>query len=317
MTSDVLRLENRDLTVIVDPGRGADVLSLTHRREQLDVLFCSPWRARADAIRAGQPPSTSDPTAGWLEQYRGGWQTLCPNAGPPRAVHGAPVGFHGEASTVPWRVASAAEDRAKMSVELFAVPVRIERTLRLEGATLRVEDHLRNLSPTPLEIDYSSHPALGGAFLEGECLIRTGARRFTSDPDTESALFVPGSEHDWPFARTRDGDSVDLRLVPGPGVHREVFGWLDDFTEHWASVASVQRGLTVRVAWDGQHLPYAWLWQELNHGETFPWYGRARAIAIEPASTQTSGPGRRSVLRLGPQESIDLWLSVGIEDGRA
>ena len=28
-----------------------------------------------------------------MEQYRGGWQTLCPNAGAPRTVHGAPVGF--------------------------------------------------------------------------------------------------------------------------------------------------------------------------------------------------------------------------------
>jgi hypothetical protein len=108
---------------------------------------------------------------------------------------------------------------------------------------------------------------------------------------------------------------VDLRHVPRSGVQREIFGWLHDFSEHWASVTSLDLGLTVRVAWDGRHLPYAWLWQELNATENFPWFQRARAVAIEPASTQTSGSARRSALRLGPGESVDIWLSVGIEDG--
>jgi hypothetical protein len=71
------------------------------------------------------------------------------------------------------------------------------------------------------------------------------------------------------------------------------------------------------MQWDGQHLPYAWLWQEFNATSEFPWYRRARAMAIEPASTQTSGPTRRSALTLIGGASVDLPLSVSLENRSA
>lgn len=309
-----LDLVSPDVLVAVDPGRGADVLSLVDRRTGTDVLFRTPWRERADAVRDGQRPSTSHPVAGWLESYRGGWQTLCPSAGDPRSVHGAPVAFHGEASVVPWAVDDATATTARLSVELFSVPVRIDRTLALRGPELRLTDVLSNVGGTPLEIDYSQHPALGGAFLDGACRIETGAQRFTSDPESGTTVLEPGSEHAWPEATTVSGERLDLREVPPPGSSREVFGWLDRFAGHWASVTNLDLGLAVRIAWDGEHLPYAWLWQELNATDAFPWYRRARALAIEPSSTQTSGPARRSALRLGPRAAVDLSVSVTLED---
>lgn len=311
---ETLELVNTNVSATVDPGRGADVLSLVHRRSGVDVLFSSPWRERADAVRDGQRPSTFDPVASWLEQYRGGWQTLCPNGGEPRVVHGAPVAFHGEASVVPWTVDLAATDHARLHVELFSVPVCISRSIRLDGMTVRCTDTVANLSTTPLEFDYVSHPALGGTFLAGDCEIDTGARRFTCDPGSTATIFEPGSEHRWPEARSRTGESVDLRRVSAPGTSREVFGWLEDFSAFWASVTNTSLGLTVRIEWDGEHLPYAWLWQELNATESFPWYRRGRAVAIEPASMQTSGAFRRSALRLGAEASVDLSVSVGFED---
>ncbi|MBU3068056.1 DUF4432 family protein [Nocardia sp. NEAU-G5] len=316
MSPRTLDLTSPDLQVSIDPGRGADVLSLVHRRTGVDALFRTPWRERADAVRDGQRPSTYDPVAGWLEQYRGGWQTLCPNAGDPRSVHGAPVAFHGEASVVPWRVDEASTGSARLQVELFSIPVRIDRVIELQGPRLHLADTLTNLSDIDLEFDYSSHPALGGPFLDGDCRLDTGARRFTSDPERETAI-DSGSEHRWPEAITTSGERVDLRRIPPRGSSREVFGWLHDFTEHWVSVTNLDLGLTVRLDWDGTHLPYAWLWQELNATQQFPWYGRARAMAMEPASMQTSGPDRRSALHLGPRAAIEIPLSINFDDRSA
>lgn len=313
MSADMLELANDDVEVTVDPGRGADVLTLVDRDSGCDVLFRSPWRARADAIRGGQRPSTHHPVAGWLEQYRGGWQTLCPNGGPPRDVHGAPVGFHGEASAVPWVTDRATTERGDLHVELFSVPVRISRVLELQGAGVRITDTLTNLGRSPLELDYSSHPALGGGLLDGECRLETGARRFTADPDSEATPLEPGSEHTWPLARDREGAPVDLRVLPAPGTAREIFGWLDDFLAPWATVTNPEIGLTVRLDWDGERLPFAWLWQELNATAQFPWYGRARAVAVEPASMQTSGPSRRSVMGLRPGEDVSVWIRCGLD----
>lgn len=307
-----IELASDDIRVDIDPGRGADILALVDRRTGVDVLFRTPWRDRADAIRVGQAPSTTDPTAGWLEGYRGGWQTLCPVAGDPAVVHGAPVSFHGEASIVPWTVDVTGADTARLHVDLFSVPLRIERVVAVDGPRLTVIDTLINLSSVDLRIDYVQHPAFGGPFLEGECVLDTGARMFVNDP-AHDPLFAAGQVIAWPMATALDGSQVDLREVPARGERRELFGWLEDFAEPWASITNRDIGLTVRVEWDGEHLPYAWLWQELESTPTFPWYRRARAVAIEPASVPTGGVDRSSVVVVPASGRLPIGISVTLD----
>lgn len=305
----MIELGNHHISAIIDPKRGSDILSLVDRRSGIDVLFKTPWRARADAIRNGQPRVFSDPRAGWLEQYRGGWQTLSPIGGDPRLVHLAPVAFHGEASVAAWSVEAVTKNSAILSLEMFSVPVRIDRTITVTGSTISVVDTLTNLSSTALEIDYAHHPAFGGAFLEGNCRIETGARRFTSDESTTS-VEKPGSEYLWPMAVSSAGEPMDLRHVPTVGSERELFGWLHDFSEHWASITNLDLGLAADVNWDGTHLPYAWFWQELNASDEFPWFKRARVLAIEPSSMQSGGSSRRSVFQLGPHGHSIVSISI-------
>lgn len=311
MTADLVHLRTAELRATVDPGRGADVLSLVDARTGVDVLFRTPWRARADAVRAGQRPSSADPTAAWLEGYRGGWQMLCPVAGDPRRVHGAPVGFHGEASTVPWTVVDQGPSSLGLVTDLFSVPVRIERTVEARGPAITVVDRLVNLSDVELEIDYAHHPAFGGPFLDGECVLETGARQFTPDPDRAGGRAVPAA---WPTATDSAGAPVDLRRIPAEGAPREVFGWLHDLDAPWATITNPRLGLGVRIGWDAEHLPQAWLWQELGATAGFPWFRRARVVAIEPSSVPTSGPGRRSALRLPPHGRTRVWVGMTFED---
>lgn len=317
--ADFVLLANDHLSLEIDPGRGADILTLTHAPSGLDVLFSAPWRSRANAVRDGRTaPSTSDATSGWLERYRGGWQLLCPNAGAPRVVHGAPVAFHGEASTIRWDVVRASPTAAYLRAELFAVPVIIDRTLTLaaDRPSLTVVDTLHNLSDVDLEIDYVSHPAFGGVFLEGDCHIDTGARRFTADPDTEGNIADAGTSHEWPHVAGRGGTTFDLMELPAVGSRRMVFGWLSDFTDAWATITNRDLGLTVRLEWDATRLPYAWFWQELNHSTGFPWFRRARVMAIEPSSTQTGGPERRSALTLPPYGSVEIPLTISLNESK-
>lgn len=311
---DLITLADDELEVLVDVGRGADILSLTHRRSAVDVLFSTPWRERADEIRAGlATPSSYDGVAVHLEQYRGGWNTLCPNAGPPRVIHGAPVGFHGEAATARWQVVAHDETELRLRLSLFSVPVTIERRMVLAGGgRLVIEDDVSNDGPDPLVIDYVSHPAFGGAFLDGRCTVETNARHYTADPEAEGSFVAPGTSHGWPWA-----DDVDLREVPPPGASRMAFGWLSDFDEPATALAAITNhdlGLTVRLAWDGTRQPYAWFWQELNATPGFPWHRRARAFAIEPSSTTTSGPDRASVLALDPGQSVRIPVTLTVSD---
>ena len=315
---DLLSLGSDHIAVEIDLGRGADVLTLTHRGSGTSILFEAPWRERAEAVRHGlMPPTAADSFTGWLEQYRGGWQTLCPNAGAERPVAGGTVGFHGEASLARWEPVDAGVGHARLRTELFSVPVTIDRDLVLatDAAKLELADTVTNLSDVELEFDYAHHPALGGAFLDAACVLDTGAGLFTADPETAGNVAPAGSSHAWPAVTGPDGSVTDMRVVPPPGVARMAFGWLSDFDRgHWATVSNPDLGLTVRLSWDGACLPYAWLWQELNASAGFPWFRRARVLAIEPSSTQTSGPGRRSQLRLGPRQSIRIPISFAIEE---
>lgn len=301
----LLRLTGGGLSAEIDPGRGSDILSLVHLASGVQVLFESPWRRHADRLRAGDVESSSiGSEMVWMEHYRGGWQTLFPNAGPPRDVAGAQIGFHGELSTTAWDVVERGEARAALEAELFTVPVRVRRTIELDDGGVSVVDELENTSGVHLHVDYSSHPAFGGEVLDGDCVIQTGARRFTEDPGAAAGSDGSARSHPLPWAPLTD--------VPPPGTSRGMFGWLSEFDAGWASIVNSRIGLAVRLDWDAGRLPYAWIWQELNASEGFPWFGRARTVAIEPSSTQTSGPERTSVLRIAPHERVRIPVRLSI-----
>jgi hypothetical protein len=312
MPEDPFSLASDTVTIVVDPGRGADVLTITHIASDTQILFATPWRERADELRSGvRQPGSSDSVMSWMEHYRGGWQTLFPSAGEPRVIAGASVGFHGEVSITKWNVDERSDSSATLSVELFTVPVRIERRVSVEGSTVIITDQLDNLSSTTIEADYVSHPAFGGDLLNGTCRLDTGARRFSADPS-----FEHGTVTAWPWLDQQDGRR-DLRELPPVGETSSAFGWLGDFESGWASVTNLDRGVRARLDWDSAQLPYAWVWQEFNSAPTFPWFGRARVLAIEPASTQTGGEDRASVFRLEPHETrrMDVRLTVDDQSG--
>lgn len=298
-------LSSNEVRVEIDPGRGADILSVVALRTGTEILFSTPWRRRADAIRRGAATSGAvDSEQSWLEQYRGGWQTLCPNAGPPRKYRGAVLGFHGEASVVPWTLVAATTSKAHLTTELFTVPLTIHRSITLTGGSLQIIDQVVNNCGEELTIDYSHHPALGGDFLDSECDVTTNAARYTDDA-TNTARVIEG-----------DFSTSALAHLPAPGIPAREFGWLSGFPDPgdaWAAVSNRALGLTIRLSWDSSVLPYAWWWQEFTATRDFPWFARARVFAVEPASTPTSGPLRVSALTIPPRSSIQIPLSLSIK----
>ncbi len=306
-----ITLRSRQLTVVLDPQRGAEVFSVVENDTGSEVMWSTPTRDRAEQVLAGAPVVSTDAFANFFAGYRGGWQTLSPNAGAARTIHGAQVGFHGEVAVSAWTVVEVHEDHARLSLDLLSLPVRIEREVRLLDATLQVQDSLTNLSTQALEFDYVQHPAFGADLLADECRIETGAGRFTADPETTGPL-AAGAQFSWPDAVTVDGEPLDLAVLPAPGTTQVVFGWLSDFERPWYRITNVRTGLAVEVEWDAEHLPYAWFWQELNYSADFPWFRRARVFAIEPASTQTSGPDRRSVLALAPAQTTTISMTLTV-----
>lgn len=275
----VLELVTAELTVGVLPDKGADIYSFVDRASGIDVLFKTPWGRRDPATL----PPAADSQADWMARYSGGWQQLLPNAGPARRQGGTELGFHGEASVVPWRLVTADHRSARLTVELLSVPLRIDRELRLDGPELFVRDVVCNLGPDPVPVCWVQHPAFGAPFLDGRCRIDSSARLFLSDAENPGTGVRPDTMSSWP--RLPGVTGRDLTEVAGIGEARAVFGALTSFpTDAWFTVTSPTAGFGIRVEWDPAAFGHAWFWQECQATPGFPWFRRAYVVAVEPAN---------------------------------
>jgi hypothetical protein len=248
-----------------------------------------------------------------MEHYRGGWQLITPNAGDPRKIHGAAVGFHGEAAISQWTIVESTPESVRISLDLISIPVRIERVISLANNEISITDQITNLSGVDLEFDYSSHPAFGGALLDGEVSIETSATKFTLDEESESAHGASGSTHQWPLIKSENGKTLDVSKLPTHGSNLWVFGWLSEFDgPKWYRISNKEKNLSFEMRWESEYLDFAWFWLEFNSSQGFPWFGRVRTFAIEPSSTQTSGKNRKSILNLTPHQSTEIKQKVTV-----
>jgi len=280
MRENTIQLSTNEIVVECKPGKGASVMHIVDRRTGIDVLFQTPWREMAKA----SPPLGLGSKVTWLQQYEGGWQVLCPNAGEERVKNGGLLGYHGEAALLPWSVEMLRDERARLVVELFTAPLRIERELQLDGSQLRMIEHVYNLSSEAIEFAWVHHPVFGQPLIDEGSRIYTGARIVISDETEPGSVLLPNTVSGWPAVEGIRGNLVDLSRLSGKAVPRSVFACLADFEVPFFAIQNEKIGLGVGVRWSDDVLPYAWFWQELNATPGFPWYRRAVACAIEPAN---------------------------------
>jgi galactose mutarotase-like enzyme len=118
----------------------------------------------------------------------------------------------------------------------------------------------------------------------------------------------------WPIATTVGGGEVDLSVIPDEPLHR--FAYLDGFTEGWAALRQPDGGVSVAIAWDLAAFPYSWLWIQRDD-PGFPFYGRARCLAIESQTAWPydglAGARRRNMAhRLYPGQTLSAWYTMSL-----
>ncbi|BDZ47475.1 hypothetical protein [Naasia aerilata] len=205
-TDELRELRSRELSVIVDPRRGADILSLVCLSSGEEMLWRDPAALeKADGIR--------DSPAAFYDTYRGGIQELFPNAGPPSEVLGAPLPFHGEVLQTSWNVdvqrSGEAESELLLSCSLRRVPVHVEKHVVVSGSTLSVTTTVINSSTVPVPVHWGLHPAFSEAV--------TGAPRSSSATSTMSSPTAPRSErsrHSRRAPRFQLSHSVTIAAFP-------------------------------------------------------------------------------------------------------
>src|SRR5579859_6313694 len=167
-------LENEVLRVGVVATKGADIVELRYKPRDIDFL----WHSPHPLLPPGEyVPTSASALGAFLDYYPGGWQESLPAGNGAPAESGAPLGLHGEVSTMPWDV-RVEQDEAERVAVLFAVRARrtpfwLRRTMVLERAALFVclDETLVNEGEEPVPFMWGHHVAFGPPFLAPGCII--------------------------------------------------------------------------------------------------------------------------------------------------
>jgi hypothetical protein len=320
-------LENQLLRITVLVDKGTDIWELLYKPLDIDFMWRSPMGLRN--------PNTFIPSSGtgkgfWFDYWEGAWQEVLPNGGVASSYKEADYGLHGESSLIPWdfRVVEDSPERVSVTfwARMYRSPFYIEKTLTLEehSGALTIEETLVNEGREEMAFMWGHHPAVGESFLDEHCTIDTGARRvhvMPGEPFFETQRFKPGDDFRWPMGESRDGESIDVSLVPPAANNTADMLYLSDCEEGWFAITNQRLELGLGLVWPKEVFRYIWLWQVCKGWYEYPLYGRSHVMALEPFTSKPNAGISGAIedgtaMYLGAGESISLEMKAIVYTGK-
>lgn len=304
-----VRLGSPDFLIEMDLDRGCEMTFLGSNTR--NVLASYDWDA---PVPASLSTSYGDHVLDWLSEYRGGWQTLVPNAGDPCAVEGIPLPFHGEWSRA--RVTVVNREEYGITVQSgLRLPLVARRSISVDpnNRAVTIKQSITNVGSSQTPYVWGEHPAFA---------LSPNARLHIPAGSVRSAAVRVGTHQDvlvdaegsWPTMPGAGDTPIDLSIVPAQPTERLCY--LPDIVGGWAVLEDSD--ISVALSWDVSAFPHIWLWQEIG-GNGFPWFGRSAITAVEPQSTWPAN-GLAAAIETGqaqwldPGQSTDAWMTVAIVD---
>ena len=322
---NVVWMENDYLRIGILAGRGSDIFEFRYKPKDVDFLLRLPKGILNPNVDFSQMRDTPNQ---FEDYYYGGWQEILPNS-PGFKYRGASLGQHGEVSLTPWKHAILENTPEKVSVKLWARPLRmpilIEKTLTLEAgkATLFIDEKLTNESRTHLDIAWGQHIAFGLPFLQEGAKITTNARRFYAEPLMPSQRrFQPGIEFDFPKVLNINGLEDDASLIPpDPATPYSDLAYLSGFDDKaFYALKNEVKDVGFALRWDARIFGHVWYWTERYATRDAPWWGNTYAIALEPWTMRWQPDPEQAIadgewLRLEAGKTITMGLEASGFEG--
>lgn len=318
MGYEALTLQNESLRITVLPGKGTDIIEFLYKPLDVDFLWLSYPGLRHRQL---SPEHRPDAHSSFLDSYPGGWQEILPNFGDPCQYKGAALGLHDEVSLLPWSYEIRQDDPScvavQFSVRCVRTPFRIEKTLTLRpGCVLQISERITNEAAEQMDFTWAHHPALGGEFLDETCRISVPPCRVRTLADYVSCNSRTERAQDclWPFVKARDGQAIDLSVVPPASTKSHDLAVLYGFEEGWYAVASLSKKIGFAMAWDKGVFKWLYLWQVYRGWSGYPWYGMNYNIGLEPCTSfppsLVKAMENNTQRLLNPGESLETQLCV-------
>ena len=270
-------LRSNELLVRIDPAHGAEILDLVDLSTGRQLLGRPPFGS--NLARGGDLDEKT-----WTESYRGGWQTVLPNAGNACDVGGEHHGFHGSASIDAWTASETTD--ASTVLAWSGHGLHVEKRVTLEDGALAVRYRITNTTREPVPLVALEHLSVGLEILHPTVRIAFPSARAYELSERDGPLEPPSHAHGWPEIALLDG-SVERGDVAVIEVPRSRLYVLNGLAEGWAAVWSVTRGQGLALAWDVSWYAHSWVWHE-NRVSPDPWRRHGEILAIEPSTVPHS-----------------------------
>jgi hypothetical protein len=272
------RIENDALRVTV-LEQGGHIAEILDKATGVNPLWTPPWPSIEPSTydRAMHPEYGGGVDAALLAGIMG--HNLCLDifGGPSDEEAAAGLPVHGEGSLVAYDLAQSGLTLVQRA-RLPLTNLRVERTIRLAGRTVRVKEHVENLSGVDRPVGWTEHVTLGPPFLQkGVTEFRASASRSkVFERAFGSADYLePGAEFVWPDAPGLGGGTVDLRRSSAAAASSAYTAHLMDQGQDTAFFVafSAELRLAFGYLWKRTDFPWMGIWEENASRPQPPWNG--------------------------------------------
>jgi hypothetical protein len=283
---------NVELTALVGGGHIAD---FRLRGSPINVLWDSPWPTIEPQTFSSREHAAfygDGPVGRFLCAYTGHALALGYFGMPSSEEAGRGLGLHGEAANSEWKVVSAsADDDAATLVMEVTLPVyrlhcRREIFLPRDAFTASITEIVTNVSAAAVEFQWVQHASFGEPFFAtGEATLFVSGRRGVTWPAGYEGheVLENGVEYQWPYARSIDGQPIDLAqpfVRDGTGFVAALL--LDADRENaFVAVHNRRHQLVAGYCFDPMIFPWVVLWEENRARANTPWNKRTRVRGVE------------------------------------
>jgi len=297
---EAILLENEALQVKVLPELGGKLWELWYKATSTQWLWHNP-NLSLRAVSLG---------ANYDDNWAGGWEELFPNDARGEFME-RDLPDHGEWWSQPWRWEVAEDTPERVSIRLWhegvVTKTHCEKWITLEANTARVSIryYITNLETTPLYFLFKQHLAL--AVTPTHRLELPGGKVTPVDLGFSTRIGAEGP-FDWPIACGKQGENLDLSILPPEReAHRE-FIYVAELPEGWCGVRDTRTGATLRLNFPREVFPYTWLFM------TFGGWRGLYTVVLEPCTNMPKDLNVAFRLRqcavLHPNQTLECEVNV-------
>ncbi len=298
--SEAIALENAEIAIVIRPDLGARLDRLLDKRTGHDWIWHPPGYdpTQTRAIELGES---------FDRHWTGGWDEIFPNdaAG---EFQGRQLVDHGEFWSQSWDVLERSETHLKLSLKCQTVPVKVEKTVRLEKAQIELGYKFENPSDQRVSFLFKQHAAIAiepnDELILPDCDIEPVALEFSR------IIGQPGKTK-FPTAIAPNGEAVYLNRTPARSSKLQEFYYSSGLLIGRCGVKNSRSRSTLMMNFDLKDFPYVWMFQ--SYGGWNDHY----VLVMEPCTTMPYdldlAERNGTIATLEPRQTQNRQLIVKLE----